>query len=64
MGCANMHYDLKAPRHGLFENIGVSQHSIGGIDGDTWMARHIRELGTSPAGLQAKTFTGKSTCSV
>ena len=24
MGCANIHYDLEAPRHGLFENIGVS----------------------------------------
>ena len=39
MGCANMHYYLEAPRYGLFENIGVFQHSIGGINGNRLIAR-------------------------
>jgi hypothetical protein len=38
MGCADMHYDLEAPRYGLFENIGVFLRSIGGINGDRWIA--------------------------
>jgi hypothetical protein len=45
-----MRYGLEAPRHDLFENIGVLQHSIGGINGDRWVARPICEFGTSPAG--------------
>ena len=62
--CANKHYDLEAPCCGLFEIIGVFQHSIGGTNGYRWIARPICQLSISPIGLQLKTFTGKSTCSV
>jgi hypothetical protein len=63
MSCIYIHCDLEAPRRGLFENTGVLQHSIGGINGDRWIARSISELSTSPAVLQAKNFAGISTCS-